>query len=524
MVSFSLEEICLLKFKEMVNNMDVEKLCELKRNKEINRMGTLFYTTQSSYLYDTGTGKVAKLDSDGKRLLEALFNENMNEQQFREELISIQNIESICTFIEKEHLLCNPPITHFVDLSARYLEDGFRCNQLIIELTGKCTLRCKYCVYNDYNEGNRNFNTSNIDFETAKKAIDFIYAHNDHKKLAITFYGGEPLLNFKVMKQCIDYSLNNLEVEELAFSFTTNLTLMTKEIANYLAQIPNMSILLSVDGPEEIHDRSRVNQKGHGSFQDVYEGLKNIAASVNKYKKTKLAFNAVLMPPYTAERFEKINSFFEGLDFMPEGTEVRATYPSPNTIPDSYYEDMEARGETMQEETTWISWAKAKAEKDDFFDKHRNLYTEVLTSGLTSIHNRLLYTKPMNWVFYNGCCIPGERRLYVCTDGSYKICERVGISPAIGHVDTGIDTQAINKFYLKDYETKSLPDCSNCWAVNLCDICYAHCYDENGLNIGAKKQLCPVTRDRFSMWLQYYHELLETQPNKIEEISHIEIS
>lgn len=504
--------------------MNAEKLRELKNGKEYRRMGKLFYTTQSSYLYDAGTGKVVKLDPDSKKLMEALFNENVSDKQFQDELLSIHNIEDICTFLDKENLLCNPPITHFVDLSSRYLEENYQCNQLIIELTGMCTLRCKYCVYNDFYGANRNFNTSNIDFETAKKAIDYVYAHNDHKKLAITFYGGEPLLNFKVMKQCIDYSLETLKVERLIFSFTTNLTLMTKEIAEYLAQIPNMSIVLSVDGPEEIHNRSRVNQNNQGSFGVVFTGLKNIAEAVNKYKRTRLVFNAVLMPPYTRERFEKINDFFESLDFMPEETEVRATYPAPNSIPDTYYEEMNVRGESMLEETTWISWAKSKAENDDFSGIKRNLYTEVLTSGLTSIHNRPLYTKPKNSIFYNGCCVPGERRLYVCTDGSYRVCERVGTAPTIGHVDTGIDTQKVNKLYLENYESKSILDCSNCWAVNLCDICYAHCYDENGLNMDVKRQLCPEIKDRSSMWLEYYHELLETQPSKIEEISHIEIS
>src|SRR5699024_5846365 len=138
-----------------------------------------------------------------------------------------------CEFIQKENLLCNPENTAFVDLSSQYTDDTFQCEQLTIELTGNCNLRCKYCIYNDYYEGNRAFNTSNIDFETARKAIDYVYAHSAEDKLAITFYGGEPLINFKVMKQCIDYSLQNIKNKQLYFSFTTNLTLMTKEIAEY---------------------------------------------------------------------------------------------------------------------------------------------------------------------------------------------------------------------------------------------------------------------------------------------------
>ena len=63
--------------------MNIERLCELKGNREIMRMGKLFYTTRSSYLYDTGTGKVVKLDSNSKKVMEALFNENMNVDQFK---------------------------------------------------------------------------------------------------------------------------------------------------------------------------------------------------------------------------------------------------------------------------------------------------------------------------------------------------------------------------------------------------------------------------------------------------------
>lgn len=130
----------------------------------------------------------------------------------------------------------------------------------------------------------------------------------------------------------------------------------------------------------------------------------------------------------------------------------------------------------------------------------------------------------MGSIHYNGCCVPAKRRLYVCTDGTYKVCERIGNAPSIGHVDTGIDLDAITKFYLEEYEHKSIPDCSQCWAINLCDVCYAQCYDENGLNVEIKQKLCPQIRSRYIMWLQDYHELLETNPESIEEISKIEIT
>lgn len=501
-----------------------DRLIDLKRKNELKRLGKIFYTSRFAYLYDTGTGKVIMIDGESKKILEALFDYNVKDEEFVELLNSTENVAEIESFISAENLLCNPDVTGFIPLEKQVTEENFKCEQLIIELTGNCNLACKYCIYNEFFEGNRNFNTSNIDFETAKKAIDYVYAHRDPKQLAITFYGGEPLLNFKVMKQCIDYSLENLKDVDLSFSFTTNLTLMTEEIAEYLAQIPKLSILLSMDGPEEIQNMARVYKGGKGSFAAAFKGLKILAEAINRYKNTELIFNAVLMPPYTAERFDRINNFFENLDFLPENTEVRATYPSLGTIPETYYEELKENGiESTGEEVNWMSWAKDKGKGDDFVGKKMNIYTGLLETALTRIHNRALYDKPMNFYYYNGCCLPGQRRLYVCTDGSYKVCERIGTAPIIGDVNTGIDVEAIKKYYLKEYEEKSLPDCSQCWAINLCNICYAECYNEAGLDIKEKRKLCAETRNRYVMWLQYYHELLETQPDRIEEISKVKL-
>lgn len=504
--------------------MNIDKLCEMKRTGEYLRQGKLFYTSQSAYLYDTGTGKVVKLDSASQKCFESLFNPLVTEEAFRSLLNTLPDAAAICSFLDRENLLCNPKITKFVDLSKFYDQENFQCDQLIIELTGNCNLRCKYCIYNDFYEGNRAFNTSSIDFGTAKKAIDYVYAHSGQEKLAITFYGGEPLLNFKVMKECIEYCLNNLHHKHLSFSFTTNLTLMTEEIADYVAQVPNMSILLSLDGPENIHNRSRVKRNGEGSFQDAFTGLKYLSEAVTKHKKAAIMFNAVLMPPYTKERFDEINDFFKNLDFLPENVEIRATYPSTGSIPDSYFEEMHLLGEDTLEETTWTLWAKEKFCEDRLFSDMKNLYSGLMRNGLTRIHNRILVEKPMDATFFNGCCIPGGRRLYVCTDGSYKVCERIGNAPSIGHVDTGIDTEAIKKYYIEDYEEKSLPSCSNCWAVNLCDLCYSHCYDENGINMTEKEQACPQVRKRYVEWLQDYHELLENDPETIKKISEVQIS
>ena len=217
---------------------------------------------------------------------------------------------------------------------------------------------------------------------------------------------GKPLVNFKVMKQCIDYALANLTECNLSFSFTTNLTLMTEKIADYLGQVPNLSIVLSMDGPAE--------------------------------------------------------------------------YPSKGTVPESYYLELQEKGYDVN--------------------------------------------APINISYCNGCCIPGQRRLYVCTDGTYKVCERVGDSPSIGNVDNGVDTEAIKKYYLHEYEEKSIRNCSNCWALRLCDICYADCYDQNGINVQMKAGYCEEVRERYKSWLIKYYETIENNIDLVKKIDDIEFN
>lgn len=93
-----------------------------------------------------------------------------------------------------------------------------------------------------------------MDWDTAKQAIDYLFDHSSKREnIYLTFYGGEPLLKFDLIKQCTDYAQQQAELKgrNLYFNLTTNLSLMTEEIANYLAAIPHFSIAVSIDGPAE---------------------------------------------------------------------------------------------------------------------------------------------------------------------------------------------------------------------------------------------------------------------------------
>lgn len=498
-------------------------LIALKKSGEFKRQGITFSTPNNSYIYDTGTGKVAMLDASSAPIITALFDEEVDIREFENLLSSEETVKSITTFLQKEHMLMRPERTEFYDLSQYFSDDGLECQQLIIELTGQCNLRCKYCVYNDYYEQNRKFNEEFIDFSTAKKAIDYAYAHRSPKFFAIGFYGGEPLLNFDVMRQCIDYCLKTYEDIKPIFSFTTNLTLMTEEKAEYLAQIPNMSIIASIDGPEEIQNQNRVFANGAPSFDYVFRGLKNLCAAIKKYRSNcQLNFNSVFMPPYTDNRFSKINEFFESLTFLPPNSGVTATYPAPGSIPEDFFERAIEQGYKPEEDVEWIDWAKEKMIQKGSIPNLPNMYSYIMRRTLGDIHNRRLLEKPSEKFCLNACCIPGNRRLYVCTDGYYKLCEKMGESPYIGHVDTGLDFEAIKKYYIDQYRQTSVSDCGKCWAANLCNLCYSMCYSKDGIDISQKRVKCVAARETALDGLRIYHEVLEKHPEIIEEISRIE--
>lgn len=127
-----------------------EYLKALKKAGNLERQGITFHTSKNSYLYDAGTGKVALLDKDSIPILSALFDNNIDLESFESLLENAKNVDSIVCFIKKEHLLMRPEKTEFFDWSSVMTEEALQCQQLIVELTGQCNLRCKYCIYNDH--------------------------------------------------------------------------------------------------------------------------------------------------------------------------------------------------------------------------------------------------------------------------------------------------------------------------------------------------------------------------------------
>lgn len=140
-----------------------------------------------------------------------------------------------------------------------------------------CNLRCKYCFAStgDYGEGRKL-----MTFETGKKAIDFLINNSgDRVNLELDFFGGEPLMNFDVVKQIVKYARSKEKEfnKNFRFTITTNGMLLTDDKIDFINEEMS-NVVLSIDGRKEVNDRLRVRVDGTGSYDKILEGYKKLVS------------------------------------------------------------------------------------------------------------------------------------------------------------------------------------------------------------------------------------------------------
>ena len=148
-----------------------------------SRLGTVFYTRNNKYFYDSGTGRVINCSD----------NEAYELGKYLEGKLSIDDLDSdMKKFIEDNNLLRKPIDQKFDIPSKEEFKNLLKgsCEQIIIELTEDCNLRCSYCIYNEHHPDFRGFTKNSINFNTAKETIDYLLNGYKGNEFNLTFYGG----------------------------------------------------------------------------------------------------------------------------------------------------------------------------------------------------------------------------------------------------------------------------------------------------------------------------------------------
>ncbi len=156
---------------------------------------------------------------------------------------------------------------------------NFPLTTMVLNVTDKCNLACTYCY--EYGEDKIVDTTCDpapayMSEETARKSVDFMFEHSGELPVAhLTFFGGETLLNFKVLKKTAAYARERAKElgKDVDFSLTTNGTLLREEVIDWLAD-NRVGVTVSIDGPKETQDKFRVFKNGMGSYDYALPKIK----------------------------------------------------------------------------------------------------------------------------------------------------------------------------------------------------------------------------------------------------------
>lgn len=391
------------------------------------------------YVYDAYTDTLKKIDLDFYNILKKqeespLFYEKTKKYQMR-------------NLYETPDFICYQQIKD--DYNYEYKKNNTQ-KILVLSITERCNMFCEYCCYNDQNyiAAPRN---NEMTEEIMKKAIDLFYNHSKYSEIvAISFYGGEPLLRKDFVKKSVEYAYETNLGQIIQFTITTNgLLLDDMEFVDFMVK-NNFIITVSYDGPECLHDRYRKTRDGKATYNVITKNLKKIADKYPDFFKSNFRFNVVVAPPYN---ISLLYSFFKDLDAS--YLDIRMTDRFREYLKHQY-------GETEFQKESTVDNISLKMQVDYVAQFKR--YTFI---GKTSTPNVGL-----------GCsfCNPAERKIFVNCSGKIYICERVDEKDdnyCIGDVWTGIDERKISSLWEKT--SKKIKDnCFHCWAIRLCKSCFVH--------------------------------------------------
>ncbi|MBU1341614.1 MAG: radical SAM protein [Proteobacteria bacterium] len=173
--------------------------------------------------------------------------------------------------VEKNILEANRPYRVYSDAE---IESGCLINKLRLNVSHACNMRCAYCYVDKKDAGNID---ATMTWNTAKKAINKFFnllKQHSHKFCIIRFFGGEPLLNWPVIRQSLEYIQKESHGISVSFLLNTNGTIFTEEIAKTLS-IQKIGLAISLDGTSKEHDLVRQFKSGKPSYEVIVRHIEN---------------------------------------------------------------------------------------------------------------------------------------------------------------------------------------------------------------------------------------------------------
>ncbi len=380
---------------------------------------------------------------------------------------------------------------------ARLPVPDLRVRTLVLLLTSSCNLACRYC-YEDREGCAPPAPPADVPRdmspEALRRSVAFLLdGAGDSRKVSVTFFGGEPLLRFPLIRQSVPEirSMSEERGKSVCFSVTTNGTLLTREIARFFKE-NGVSVCISIDGPREIHDRNRPYASGRGSYDDVARGISHFMEDRNGFP---LAARVTLGHGAVGVRrmFDHLRQMgFTEVGFAPASAAAGSASALLETELDLV---MEGFRELAEGYATDVRERRVPAFSN-------------MTQILAMIHRG----DPMPYP-----CGAGIGMLAVDPGGVFYPCHRLcGMGESLGDPERGIAGEARVRF-LAAARGRRESACDACWAKNFCSGgCYHDAWLRQGDPFAPSTHYCRWIRELFLLGLRTYVRIQNETPSFLD--------
>ena len=343
---------------------------------------------------------------------------------------------------------------------------------LCLHIAHTCNLNCSYCFAS---QGKYHGERALMSFETGKRALDFLVENSGTRRnLEVDFFGGEPLMNFDVVKQLVAYarSIEKEKNKNFRFTLTTNGVLIDDDVIDF-ANREMSNVVLSLDGRKEIHDRFRVDYAGNGSFDKI------------------------------VPKFQKLVEARGHKDYYMRGT---FTHANPD-----FLKDIQAMLDLGFTELSMEPVVCASGDEGELLESDMPILFEQYEKLSELMIKREKEGKPFTFYHYmidlsGGPCI--YKRISGCGSGTeymavtpwgdlYPCHQFVGDEKfKLGDIWNGVDNLEIQNEF-ESCNVYARKDCKDCWAKLYCSGgCAANAYHATGSVKGIYEYGCRLFRKR----------------------------
>ena len=387
---------------------------------------------------------------------------------------------------EEDLRLCLEDVQSLVDAGKLYSPDTFAplagtfkersgdvVKALCLHVAHTCNLNCSYCFAS---QGKFHGERGIMSFEVGKQALDFLVAQSGTRRnLEVDFFGGEPLMNWEVVKQLVAYarSIEEKNKKHFRFTLTTNGMLIDDDVIDFTNREMS-NVVLSLDGRKEIHDRTRVDYAGNGSYDRIVPKFQKLVAARGDKEYYMRGTFTHANPDFTKDLFHMADDLgFEKLSMEP----VVCAPDDPAALTP---EDLEI----VKEQYEILAKDMLRREKEGH--------------PITFYHYMLDLTGgPCVYKRISGCG-SGTEYMAVTPWGDLYPCHQfVGEEKyKLGDIWHGVTNTALRDSF-RSCNAYARPECADCWAKLYCSGgCAANAYHATGSIRGVYEPGCELFRKR----------------------------